>query len=115
VSQEGNTGNQARVAKARLTMTDFKIRGDNLRETFAPTGRGVTFRLLMIIATCLMMYCDHIDVTTAFLYAKLVQPMYMRGFPGQPCKTGYCLKVVKALYGCRTAQGNGIIYCVILS
>lgn len=57
----------------------------------------------MVLATVLCMECDHIDVNTAFLYADLLKPMFMQGPPGYPCQDGYCLKVVKALYGCRTA------------
>ena len=50
-----------------------------------------------------MMICEHIDVTTAFLYADLASPLYVRPPDGFPCRPGYCWKVVKALYGCRTA------------
>ena len=57
----------------------------------------------MIITTILMMSCEHIDVNTAFLYATLESPVYMVGPPGYPCKPGQCLKITKALYGCRTA------------
>ena len=91
------------LAKCRLVMKDFYKAWDNLRETYAPTGRGVTFRLLMIICIILIMQCDHIDVNTAFLYASLPNPMYMNPPPGYPCRPGHCWKVVKALYGCRTA------------
>ena len=103
VAQDNTEIHKERLAKARLTMKDFKKGGDNLRETFAPTGRGVTFRLLMLIATICMLMCDHIDVNTAFLYADLMKPMYMEGPPGFPCQPGFCLKVIKALYECRTA------------
>jgi hypothetical protein len=104
VAQE-NKKNQKneRMAKARLAMQDLKRRGDKLRETFAPTGQSAKFRWLMMIAMVLHLYCDHIDVNTAFLYAALTHPMYITGAPGRPCPTGYCLKVVKALYGCREA------------
>lgn len=76
VSQEGEIG-QMRIAKARLRMKDFKKGGDNLKETFAATGRGTTFRLLMVLAIVLCMECDHIHVNTAFLYADLLKPMFM--------------------------------------
>jgi hypothetical protein len=101
VAQEGKKNK--RMAKARLAMQDLKRRGDKLRETFAPTGQSATFRWLMMIAMVLHLYCDHIDVNTAFLYATLTHPMYITGALGRPCLTGYCLKVVKALYGCREA------------
>jgi hypothetical protein len=101
VAQEGKK--TERMAKDRLTMKDIKRGGDNLRETFAPTGQSATFRWLMMSAMCLHLFCDHIDVNTAFLYAFLSHPMYITGAPGRPCPPGYCLKVVKALYGCRKA------------
>ena len=81
----------------------MKRGGDKLRKTFAPTGQSATFRWLMVIAMCLHLYCDHIDVNTALLYATLTHPMYITGAPGRPCPPGHCLKVVKALYGCREA------------
>jgi hypothetical protein len=57
----------------------------------------------MIIAMILKLLCDHVDVNTAFLYATLTTPMYIKGAPGRMCPPGFCLKVVKALYGCRAA------------
>jgi hypothetical protein len=59
----------------------------------------------------LALYCDRIDVNTAFLYATLTHPMYITGAPGRLCLTGYCLKVVKALYGCREAPREWY-YCL---
>ena len=104
VAQAGNSdAKPARMAKARMVMKDFKNRADDLRETFAPTGKGVTFRLIMLLCTLLIMQCDHIDVNTAFLYADLVSPLYMNPPTGFPCRPGHCWKIVKALYGCRTA------------
>jgi hypothetical protein len=74
-----------------------------LRDVFAPTGQGLTFRLLLVLMLLLGMTCTHIDVSTAFLYAFLDVPIYMKAPPGYPCREGYCLKVVRSLYGCRSA------------
>ena len=106
VAQEGHgaqSGDLPDLEKARLVMKDFKNREDDFRETYAPTGRAVTFRILILLSIILLMTCDHLDVNTAFLYASLVNPLYMSPPTGYPCQAGYCLKVVKALYGCRTA------------
>jgi hypothetical protein len=47
VAKRGKKGRKAeQMAKARLTMKDIKRGGDNLRETFAPTGQTATFRWL---------------------------------------------------------------------
>lgn len=103
LSEEGQTGPTGRTAKARLAMQDFKSTGDKLRETFAPTGRQMTFRFLLLLAMIFQLPCHHVDINAAFLYADLEKPMYMKGPPGYECAPGYCLKVVKALYGCRQA------------
>jgi hypothetical protein len=91
------------IAKARLAMKYIKQGGDNLRATFAPTGQAATFRWLMMIAMILKLLCDHVDFNTVFLYTTLTTPMYIKGAPGRLCPPGFWLKVVKALYGCRTA------------
>jgi hypothetical protein len=112
VSQEGahqfGVGEMPeRLAKCRLTMKDMKnvpnYLSGMLRDVFAPTGQGVTFRLLLVLMLLLGMTCTHIDVSTAFLYAFLDNPIYMNAPPGYPCKEGHCLKVVRSLYGCRSA------------
>lgn len=68
-------------------------------QTYAPTGKNVTFRIIFLIVLALNLMTLHLDVNTAFLYADLGKPVYMRGPPGRPCKPGHCLKIVKALYG----------------
>jgi hypothetical protein len=73
------------------------------RFVYATKGQTAIFRWLMMIALVLHLYCDHVDVNTAFLYATLSHPMYITGAPGRLCPAGYCLKVVKALCGCREA------------
>jgi hypothetical protein len=96
-----------RLAKCRLTMKDMKnvpnYLSNVVREVFAPTGQGVTFRLLIVLMLLLGLICDHIDVSTAFLYATLDHPIFMNPPSGYPCKEGHCLKIVRALYGCRAA------------
>lgn len=101
--QSTSVDKPGKMAKCRLVMKDFKNKANDFRETFAPTGRAVTFRLLMLLCTILMMQCDHIDVNTAFLYADLVSPLFMNPPIGFSCRPGYCWKIIKALYGCRTA------------
>ena len=96
-----------RLAKCRLTMKDMKnvpnYLSGMLREVFAPTGQGITFRILMVLMLVLGLDCTHIDVSTAFLYAMLQIPIFMNPPVGYPCAEGHCLKVVRSLYGCRSA------------
>ena len=92
------------LAKARWAGREFKTMPmTEFFETFAPTGKNVTFRLFMLITLALSYVTLQLDVNTAFLYASLSKPVYMYPPPGRPCKPGHCLKIVKALYGLRAA------------
>ena len=79
------------------------FKGLTVADLYAPTGKNVVFRLLMILMLVYGLMCEHLDVNTAFLYALLDTPVYMRGFPGYECAPGKCLKAVRALYGLRNA------------
>lgn len=104
------------IAKAKLTMKDFKRHSDNLREMFAPTGRGITFRLLFAITTIMMMSCHHIDVSTAFLYADLVNGKFMEAAPGRSCGLGMCYWAVKAFMDAvKPREWNKLLTSFILS
>ena len=94
----------SQVAKVRWTVKDFKSKPmTEFYETFAPTAKNVTFRIFLLISLSMRMCIHHIDVNTAFLYAPLEKPVYVKASPGRPCKESYCLKLVKALYGLRSA------------
>ena len=64
LAEEGNVGPSERTAKARWTMKDFKIRGDNLRETYAPTSLLMMFRFLLLLALAYELPVHHIDINT---------------------------------------------------
>ena len=82
--------------KARLVIRGFMQ--EESGETYAPTMRLVSFRLLLAISTLLSWTTLQQDVVNAFLNATLTIPVYMKCIEGweQP---GKCIKLKKALYG----------------
>ena len=91
-------------AKARIVAKGFaQVCGLGVTDLFAPTGKNVVFRLLLVIMLCYGLVCAHIDVNTAFLYADLATPIYLEAFPGYALPHGQCLKAVKAIYGLRNS------------
>lgn len=65
-------------AKARLVAKGYsQLEGIDYGDTFAPTGKNVILRLMLIIVMMFGMTCHHIDVNTAFLYATLEKPVYI--------------------------------------
>jgi len=87
-------------AKVRWVAKGYsQTAGIDYGETFAPTGKNVVFRILLLLVLTYGMQCQQIDVNTAFLYADIEKPVYMEGPPGRPCKPGHCLKIRKCIYG----------------
>ena len=69
--------------KARLVARGFSQRyGIDFEETFAPTSKLEVFRILMEISIAKNLLVHHIDVTSAYLYGKLDEEVYME----QPLK-----------------------------
>ena len=93
-------------AKVRATCRDFQWLGE-VGETYAPTGRGLTFRLFLLIAYMLGMPVHHVDVETAFLNAELRpdEEYWTTPLPDEvkeaPPGWGYRLR--KSIYGLRVA------------
>ena len=91
-------------AKARIVAKGFaQVCGLSVTDLYAPTGKNVVFRLLLVLMLCYGLLCNHIDVNTAFLYADLAVPVYLQAFPGYELPPGKCLKAVKAIYGLRNS------------
>lgn len=93
--------------KARLVAKGFTQRhGIDYFDTFSPSVRQSTIRLLFAIAAEKNLDVDHVDVTTAFLHGELHETVFMEqpeGFvqPGQESKV--CL-LQKAIYGLRQSS-----------
>lgn len=90
--------------KARLVARGFmQEEGTNYGETYSPTVRQESIRLLLAMATSEGMHMEQMDVTTAFLYADLVEEVYLEipegMFLDMEGLEGKCLRLWKALYG----------------
>lgn len=93
--------------KARLVAKGFTQKyGVDYMETFSPVVRGSTLRMLFAMAVENDWEIDHWDVTTAFLYGKLQDEVYMvqpEGMVIPEMKDKVC-KLKKALYGLKQAS-----------
>ena len=93
-------------AKCRAACRDFHwLGGDSVGETYAPTGKGLTFRLFMLIALLCSLIVHHVDVETAFLYADLGpdEEYWMTPLPDETGPPGWGYRLRKSLYGLRVA------------
>jgi Reverse transcriptase (RNA-dependent DNA polymerase)/GAG-pre-integrase domain len=71
-------------------------------ETYAPTGKPATFRILVAVATAEGWDINQLDVKSAFLNGTLEKPIYMRqvrGYNVKGVKSSYVCKLIKSLYG----------------
>lgn len=64
--------------KARVVAKGFpQIEGIDFTETFAPTVKFTTLRVLFSISAHLRLHLEHINVDCAFMYAILREEVYM--------------------------------------
>lgn len=93
--------------KARLVAKGFtQVRGIDYNETYSPVVRSSTLRLLFSLAVEFDWIIDQWDVTTAFLYGKLKEDIYMlqpEGAVVQGQETKVC-KLQRSLYGLKQAS-----------
>jgi hypothetical protein len=96
------------LAKSRLTVDGSRQKqGTDFWESFSPTGKNTTFRMLMALATLHGWTVHHMDVVTAFLNAALDEKVYIQSIPGQPpLPAGFSYPLGKSLYGLRQAPRN---------
>ena len=95
--------------KARLVFRgDLQIKGHDFDDTFAPTGTMDAVRMFFALTAALDLDWLQLDVSGAFLNGNLDQNVYMQvpahsssALPDVPA--GYCLRLLKTLYGLRQA------------
>lgn len=86
--------------KARLTAQGFsQIYGDDFLETFSPTMRAESLRVLLAIAAHEDLHIRQIDVVSAYPRSKLHADVYMKPPKGLECPAGKVLKLETSLYG----------------
>lgn len=106
--------------KSRVVAKGFtQVEGIDYQETFSPTLKMSTFRLLLSQSVRLGLTLTHMDVVTAFLNGSLDEEIYMQ--PPPTVKNifpkGKVLKLKKALYGLKQSsrQWNLRFYTFMLA
>ena len=88
--------------KARLVAGGFmQEEGVDYTETYSPTVRFESIRMMTAAATSRNMHMEQMDVTTAFPYADLEEEVYLE-LPEEVFDVdmaGKVLRLIKALYG----------------
>jgi transposase InsO family protein len=84
--------------KARICVRGDKQPLSQAGDTFSPTMKFITVRLLFALAALYSFTVWQMDVCNAFVNAKLKTAVYMQS-PQGFYTPGYCLLLLKALYG----------------
>jgi hypothetical protein len=91
--------------KARLVAQGFsQIYGLDFDDTFSPTVRLDTLRVLLHLSASYGWYRAQDDVTGAFLHSKLDHDVYMKQPPGFEDGTNRVAHLLRSLYGLRQAS-----------
>lgn len=86
--------------KARLTAQGFsQVSGENFLETFSPTMRAESMRVLLAIAAHEDLEVRQVDVISAYPRSKLHAEVYMKPPDGLECPPGKVLRLNTSLYG----------------
>jgi hypothetical protein len=104
-TKEDAEGNPVK-RKARLVARGFtQVEGIDYEETFAPTAKFVTIRLIISLATSLGWPMEQADIDTAFLWSDIDEDIYMQQPEGHtdPVHPDYVCKLLKSLYGLKQA------------
>ena len=90
--------------KARLVARGFsQIPGLDYFETFAPTVRTDTLRILLALVALEDLECHVVDVKNAFTESHLKEDIYMQPPQGVEVEKGMVLKILRSLYGLKQA------------
>jgi transposase InsO family protein len=95
--------------KARLVAKGFRQRfGKDFTETFAPTAKHASARIILAHAATTGMTVIQTDVKTAFLNSRMEEIVYIRPPPGfsPPGKENMVLPCLKSLYGLKQSGRN---------
>ena len=101
------TSRKVEKCKARVVARGFmQEEGVNYTETYSPTVRLESIRLMLAAAAANGWHMEQMDVTTAFLHAELEKEVYLEipegVFEGQDM-SGKVLRLWRALYGLKQA------------
>ena len=92
--------------KARVVAKGFgQVEGVNYDQTFSPTVKFESIKQLVALGASKQLHMHQMDVTTAFLYAPLVEEVYMEQ-PESTCAPGQehlVMLLLRCLYGLKQA------------
>ena len=105
-------------AKATIVAKGYsQVKGVDYYETWAPTPRPATTRMLLHLAAALDLEIHTMDVDQAFLQGDLEEEIYMEPPPGIPTSgPDMVWKLHKPLYGLKQCprQWYGKLKCILL-
>lgn len=91
--------------KARLCAKGYsQTEGTDFNETFAPTARYDTLRILFSIAAQKNLKMKQFDIKTAFLYGTLEEEVYMEAPEGLENPDNKVCRLYKSLYGLKQSS-----------
>jgi hypothetical protein len=100
LQRKRNEDNKTVRHKARLVLRGYEqVPGRDYGNTYAPTVRRETSRLLLSLTAKYDWECDQLDAITAFLNSKIDRKIYMWQPNGFPKKPGMVCLLNLALYG----------------
>lgn len=101
-----NTHGDPLKFKGCLCVQGFnQIHGTDYEETYAPTGKIPTLRMLLLYSLHENLSITQFDVQGAFLHAPLSEDVFIKTPKGVNRPTPY-LKLKKSLYGLKQAPKN---------
>ncbi|TPX48626.1 DNA-directed DNA polymerase [Chytriomyces confervae] len=99
-----NADGSVKRFKARLVAQGYTQRfGFDYAETHSPVMRSATFRWLLALTALNRWSTRMLDISSAYLYGDLEDPVYMKQPPGHDDGSGRVYKLKKGLYGLKQA------------
>jgi hypothetical protein len=93
--------------QSRLVVDGSKqVSGIDYKDCFAPVVKYTTLRIFLAIAAVYSMQVHQLDVESAFIYAPLVEVVYMHPHLAMNIPRGHCIRLLKSLYGLRQSPRN---------
>ncbi len=89
--------------KARLVARGLEQSFGEAEDTFAPTPRPFTIRLVLAMIAIFGLIVVQADVRCAFLQARLIEPIFLIPCLGLGFASNVLLRLQKSLYGLREA------------